>query len=149
MGDKSYPKRRLRTFSVAANKIQIYNTLKADLYKRNQIEVDGVNSEGEQLVVHFDTRKLVVSKDHEEIFIQSLFWPVKGQSSLRLRKDHIIHIDGEEPTHRIMKKDKVEELTSFVLNLPLQYQCYECTKWHTFSLMHSPRCSPDDFFQCV
>ncbi|XP_072023241.1 uncharacterized protein [Amphiura filiformis] len=143
-GNKTYPKRRLRTFSVVADNIKIFNTYQ---HGREDVEVHAADPKTkEQLILHFDTRKLVISKEHETIFMESIFWPFKDQSLLQLRQDNVCHI-GKEPAPRLPRLNYIKSIIDKCLVLPLQYKCYICSRWHNFELMHSPRYSPDDFFE--
>ncbi|XP_072051842.1 uncharacterized protein [Amphiura filiformis] len=74
-GNKTYPKRRLRTFSVVADNIKIFNTYQ---HGREDVEVHAADPKTkEQLILHFDTRKLVISKEHETILWNQYFGRLK------------------------------------------------------------------------
>ena len=137
-GDAPYPKRRLRKVQIDSDCFEIYN-------KDVRIKVEGAVEA--KVVLTFNTRKLVVSDEHEHLFLKSLMWPVsESKCFLKLRKvkGQLLEAKPCESIGRPRLRNYLQNVIHYCTELPIEYHCFVCNKWHDFPLMHMPLYTPAD-----
>ena len=137
-GDAPYPKRRLRKVQVDSDCFEIYN-------KDVRVKVEGAVEA--KVVLTFNTRKLVVSDEHESLFLKSLVWPVNDSKillKLRKVKGQLLEAKPCESIGRPRLRNYLQNVIHYCTELPIEYHCFVCNKWHDFPLMHMPLYTPAD-----
>lgn len=157
MGNLEYPKRRLRSFQVKAEHVIIHHGTKTmplwpwkhELKTSEGDTLETFNSEEVgDLVITFDSRKLLVSQNHEDNYHHSIFWHKKdGALGIKLRRPNSVlcppwleHCPAKS-TH-IDQRNSIRQMLDSGLELPLDYRCVICSRWHKFELMYKPQYRP-------
>ena len=157
MGSLDFPKRRLRSFQVKATDVSIHHgtkTMQLWPWKHEEKTDDGdtiasFNSEEiGDLIITFDSRKLLVSQEHEDNFHHSVFWHKKNEDlKIKLRRPNSALCtpwpgNSAANSTSIEHRDDIRDTLDRGLELPLDYRCVLCSRWHEFELMYKPQYSP-------